>query len=31
MLMKLDMEKTYDRISWIFLDLMLEKFGFEEI
>lgn len=31
MVMKLDMEKAYDRVSWFFLDMVLVKFGFHEV
>lgn len=31
MIVKLDMEKAYDMVSWIFLDMMLAKFEFGEI
>lgn len=30
MIIKLDMSKAYDRISWIFIDKVLEIFGFSQ-
>lgn len=30
MLLKLDMQKAFDRVSWSFLDKLLVKFGFYE-
>lgn len=31
LLIKLDMAKAYDRISWVFLIKVLRKFGFSEV
>lgn len=30
-IVKLDMAKAYDRVSWIFLTKVLRRFGFSEI
>lgn len=30
MVLKLDMAKTYDRMSWLFILKVLQQFGFEE-
>lgn len=31
MVIKLDMKKVYDRVSWVFLDMILVRFGFKKI
>lgn len=31
MMVKLDMTKAYDRVSWIFLAKVLRRFGFSEV
>lgn len=30
MIIKLDMQKVFDRVSWVFLLQILEKFGFSK-
>lgn len=31
MVVKMDMKKAYDKVSWIFLDMVLAKLGFGKV